>query len=578
MTRYILHIYLGYADECIAFDQSGSSVPAASHTSIAANAPIPSGATITTSSKNLTTPKKTTTPIWPTAEEEKVRLYDQAQAIAKRTQAYGTYSPSLHSRTSSENAPPRVVTPPRQGGSGGTGMMSPSVSISAGAALYQSAVSSMSARPSSAGMHASSSFGGAPPQSSSGAPAPSSPPASVPQYPQAQSSPSSSGTGARNVPQYPSAADEKAALKLYHEAKRAVDRNQNIHVQDVQHDDASPAPIAYDALYPSPPAGGSSGGAETGPHPDEGLPPPFETSGSERPLHNDAHMSEKEKLRRQYEAQDTAAVSAPPPPHFYSEQGDSPQVFSPAYASGGGLPSYADPPAESGLSEKETLRKRYEQDHATAAFTAALARQQSPPPFIAQPRAQPAYQSQPPSPPHPRINGTRTQPVPPNINGVRPLTAAEEKAQLKAKYEAEERDARGTSGGSSGSSNGASMKGFMSNTYDDIYSSPASRHPYANGGASPPSPPPPPPPLLPRPPVEYIQQTQEEDIRARHYYVGVEEALQGLPAMRSTTPGVAGGSTLRNPHLEVRPFSPFDAGLGYGYGGASGTRSPPPRS
>ena len=455
--------------------------------------------------------------------------------------------------------------------------MNPSVSISAGAALYQSAVSSMSARPSSAGMHASSSFGGASPQSPSGAPAPSLAPAPAPKYPQAQSSPSSSGAGARSVPQYPSAADEKAALKLYHEAKRAVDRNQNIHVQDVQRDDgvASPAPIAYEALYPPPLAGGSSGGAEVGQHADEGLPPPFEASGSERPLHNDAHLSEKERMKRQYEAQDAAAASAPPPPHFYSEQGGSAQVFSPAYASGGGLPSYTGPPAESGLSEKETLRLRYEQDDASAA---ALARQQSPPPFMTQPHSQLAYQNQPPSPPHPRTNGTRTQPVPPTINGVRPLTAAEEKAQLKAKYEAEERDARGASGGSNGSSNGASMKGFMSNTYDDIYSSPASRHPYANGGASPPSPPSPPPPLLPRPPVEYIQQTQEEDIRARNYYVGIEEALQDLPAMRSITPGVAGSSALRNPHLEVRPFSPFDAGLGYGYGDVSGTRSPPPRS
>ena len=543
--------------------QSGGSTSTPSQASGAAN-PSPSGGS-STPTKNPTTPKKSTTPIWPTAEEEKVRLYDQAQAIVKRTQAYGAYSPSLHSRTSSENAPPRVVTPPHQGGGGGIGMMSPTVPISAGAALYQSAVSSMSARPSSAGMHASS---------SSGAPAPA--PASVPQYSPAQASPSSSGASPRSVPQYPSAADEKAALKLYHEAKRAVDRNQNIHVQQVHRDGgvASPAPIAYEALYPSSPAGGSSGGDETG-RVDGDLPPPFEAStlGGERPLHDDSHLSEKERLRRQYEAQDAAAAaSALPPPHTYSDQGAS---SSPAYMSGGGLPSYAGPPAGSGLSEKELLRRRYEeQDAATT-----LEQQSSPPPFMPQPQAQLPFQHQLPSPPLPRMNGARTQPVPPAVSGMRPLTAAEEKAQLKAKYEAEEREARNAAGGSScpSTSNGGAVNGYTFNAYDDLYTSPpASRHPYANGGVSPSSSPPPPPPLMPRPPAEYIQQTQEEDIRGRHYYVGVEEALQGLPAMRSTTPGITGA--LRNPHLEMRPFSPFDAGLGYRYGDASGTRSPPPRS
>ncbi|KAL4081284.1 hypothetical protein V8B97DRAFT_2020138 [Scleroderma yunnanense] len=479
----------------------------ASPSSSPASGPAPASGGASTSSKKPMTPKKSTTPIWPTAEEEKVRLYDQAQAIAKKTQAYGAYSPSLHSRASSEaNAPPRVVTPPRTGGGGGggvghVGMVSPSVPISAGAALYQSAVSSMNVRPGSSGMHASSSSGAQASQSSSGV-SPS----------QSQSSPS------RNVPHYPSAADEKAALKLYSEAKRAVDRNQTMQMP----------PIAYEALYPSP-GGGSSGaagnaggetrGAQENVDPDKDLPPPFEASGSERPLQDDnAHLNEKERLRRQYEAQDAAANAA-------LEQGSSAQVSSPAYTSGGGLPSYAGPPAESGLSEKEILRRHFEGQDAAA--SAVLARQQSPPPFV--PHVQ-TYQNQSPSPPPMRINGTRTQPVPPTIN--------EEKAQLKAKYEAEERAAKGTRDMASGSTNG------FSSTYDDLYASPPSRHPYANGGVLPSSPPP----LMP--------QTREEDIRARHYYVGVEEALHGLPAMRA--------ATARNPHLETRPFSP-------------GTKSPQPR-
>jgi len=67
--------------------------------------------------------------------------------------------------------------------------------------------------------------------------------------------------------------------------------------------------------------------------------------------------------------------------------------------------------------------------------------------------------------------------------------------------------------------------------------------------------------LMPRPPADYIQETQEADVRGRYYDslgVGLASALDTLtPA----PPRIL--SPVSNPRLDVRPFSPFDAGLGY---------------
>ncbi|KAG6331726.1 hypothetical protein ID866_7363 [Astraeus odoratus] len=471
------------------------------------------------------TPKKPSTPTWPTAEEEKVRLYDHAQAVARRTQAYGTYSPSLRSRSSSDaNGPSRAASPPRGGGNA-PAVASPSASMSVGAALYQSAVSSMSSKPSNTATYHSST--------------------------PSMSSPSATTSSPRHVPHYPSAEEEKAALKRYHEAKLAVDRSQNTQYATREGITTS-APASYDALYPqggssSSGAGGASGSTSCAPAGD--MPPPFEASGSQQPLEE---LDEKERLRRQYEAQDAAALAGPPSP---TGQGAAAPSSLPAYSAS--IPAYSGPPPmENGLSEKEIMRRRYEEQDA-----AALVQQQ---PSLQAPLPQP-YKSSP-----PRINGTRAQPVPPVFNGQRPLTAAEEKAQLKAKYEAEEREARGLPSGSSSRANSYGLND------DDIYT-PPSRHPYAlANGTSSSSAVAPPPPLLPRPPAEYIQETQEEDMRRRYYTerdgvdnIGMAEALQGLPPIRTASP-------LRNPHLEIRPFSPFDAGLGYDTGRHS-LRSPPPR-
>ncbi|KIJ59700.1 hypothetical protein HYDPIDRAFT_177738 [Hydnomerulius pinastri MD-312] len=426
------------------------------------------------------------TRVWPTAEDEKVRLYDKAQATAKRTQAYGAYSPSIHSRSSSEANASVARDKPSSSAIPGSSA-GPGPAISAGAALYQQAVSSM-AKASNPNSNASAGASSRTPPS-----------------------PPSSGSGTRSIPHYPSAEEEKAALKRYHDAKLAVDRNQNTQYAS-REAPAGAAPISYDTLYPQNTGGGAGGSSQAG---GSDMPPPFESgSAGGQPQ----YVNEKERLRRQYEAQDAAALA---------QQGSSVQLHSiPSYTAQ--TPAYDAPPPPmeggSGLSEKEILRRRYEEQDA-----AAFAQQQMSPP----------------QPPPPRVNGTRAPPVPPVANGFRPLTAAEEKAQLNARYAAEERAANGMSNGN----------GFAP-------------HPYANGASS--SAPPPPPPLMPRPPVEYIHETQQEDLRGRFYdAAGVDEGLDGLPSMHSSP-------SLLNPHIDIRPFTPFDAGFGYESGTPSVHGRPPP--
>ncbi|KAF8838756.1 hypothetical protein BDN67DRAFT_971075 [Paxillus ammoniavirescens] len=441
-----------------------------------------SAATSTPSKHKKSTP-------WPTAEEEKVRLYDNAQAIAKRTQAFGA-SPSIHSRSSSEANSPGVRDKPSSSSSA-----APGPAISAGAALYQHAVSSMSK---SSNPNNSTNAG-----NSSRVTAPSPPPSG-----------STSASSPRNVPHYPSVEEEKAALSRYYQAKLAVDRSQNTQYASkegiVGSSSASPGPAPADS-YPQPGGSGHGGSSD--------VPPPFESSGSSQPQ----YLNEKERLRRQYEAQDAAALAAQAQTQLHS---------SPSYTAQ--TPPYAGPPSvDSGLSEKELLRRRFEEQDAAAL----------------------AQQGQPPQPPPPRTNGARAPPVPPPAtNGFKPLTAAEEKAQLRAKYEAEER----------GTTNG------MTNGHSDAFSPQSYHHPYAAATSSSDPTPPPPPPLLPRPPVEYIQETQEEDMRRRYY--GDVGAGIGLEAP----------SAFSNPRLDMRPFTPFDAGFGYeGRNSATSParpRPPPPAS
>ena len=324
------------------------------------------------------------------------------------------------------------------------------------------------------------------------------------------------------MPHYPSAEEEKAALRRYREAKLAVDRSQNTQFAPREaggagSSDGPAALVSYDSLYPEP--DGYAGGSD--------IPPPFDSSGSGS---QPQYLNEKERLRRQYEAQDAAVLAA---------QAPAPAQDAPSHTAQ--VPSYAGPPPEenAGMLEKEILKRRLDEQERVALLLQQQQQQQQQQLERAElllHRQQLEQEHPTPSQTPPRVNGSRAPPVPPTLNGFKPLTAAEEKAQLRAKYATEEQ----------GMANGHALDALPS------------RHPYAS--ATPMSEPPPPP-LLPRPPVEYIQETQEADIRGRYYDtlgVGLAGALDSfapLPA-RIISPA-------SNSHLEMRPFSPFDAGLMY---------------
>jgi hypothetical protein len=260
---------------------------------------------------------------------------------------------------------------------------------------------------------------------------------------------------------YMTAAQEKAALKRYEDAKRAVDRTQNTY----------PGPIAYESLFP---ADSSSQQSQQSPPPDDEGPPSFDNAVA-GPSSIIAQLSEKERLRRDYASRDAVALGV---------KNQSPAAYiapPPAAYPGPSTPAqYAD-----AQEEKDALRKKLE------ARDAQLAGQPN---------------SSPPQPP-PRSNGiregegrlspsrspvsintnSRPAPVPPaTASGTtRVLTAAEEKALLRSKY--------------------------------DGYDSNRKVTPHRPSNASPPILPlasaSTPPPLMPRPPAEYIKETQEEDAR-----------------------------------------------------------------
>ncbi|PIL24328.1 hypothetical protein GSI_14081 [Ganoderma sinense ZZ0214-1] len=443
---------------------------------------------------------------WLTAEEEKARLFESAQAAVVRArgqeafEAAGRFA-SFHGTSSSSGA-----------GSGGNAR---SPAVSAGAALYSEAMSAIN-RPVTSGS--------APSQSgSAGSPyGVSSPlPAQTPITPaSAHGRQPTSGT-------LPSAAEEKAMMARYYEAKNAVWQTQSAHYGRVP---GNAGPVPYDALYPdqqnaSPAPShnqlypGSPGPAPapslTG-SPPAGAPPPFPAEGSsQHPI-----LSEKERLRRHYEAQDAAAAQpqqqqqwepSPPPPqdNYAATPPPGPYPLTPAtpptapYAlspPSGSPPPFSSPKTQlSAFDEKEMLRRKYEQQDAAANGSPRAT--PTPPPRTSHlvngsgGRGRP-----PPTPPSPA-------PMPGTPATARPLTAAEEKARLKAMYEAEDRVAPPRSPPPAQSP----------------YPSPPPSNGYHDGTPVPrttPSPPqlvngaiPPPPPLAPKPPKEYIEETQQEDIR-----------------------------------------------------------------
>ncbi|KAL6300503.1 hypothetical protein BKA93DRAFT_511906 [Sparassis latifolia] len=395
---------------------------------------------------------------WPTAEDEKTRLFNQAQAAVLRTRGLVS-SPSAssvssgHGRNGSLNGSQSWMAPT----SGSHGQMR-SATYSPPGTANSSSASRQSAAVKTAALH------------------------------------------------YASAEDEKAALRRYHEAKAAVDRTQGAAYGIVSPTPPS-APISYDALYLSnTPKPSSSLSAPVV----NGSTPPFVPSSTQS-----SHPSDEG--RRAYEAQNAART---------------PNVtrISSIGTAGFTLTTPDQPSTTGAAAEKEKLRRKFE-----AQDTAALTSGPPAPP--------PRYGAPPPTPPpsqgsRPTPTPPRSPPVSPHASGSRPMTAAEEKARLRAMYEASDQGARPND-----------MSSYPSPPPTGVH-----RHDESAFGASAA-----PPPLLPRPPKEYIQETQEEDIRT---YAEIE-AIDKDPARAG-------------PQKAEVLLSSFNAGLVDSYGNPVPAPGPPP--
>ncbi|KAH8798433.1 hypothetical protein DL96DRAFT_1720553 [Flagelloscypha sp. PMI_526] len=387
--------------------------------------PVVPTASLPSATPASATPKKQ----WPTAEEEKA-LYSKATAAVERT----------------------------QGG----------VPISAGIQQPQHY------RQESAGIGGSNAAGGS--SSSSAAPV-------------ITAAPTSMKPVRKNVP-YMTAEQEKAAMRRYEEARYAVERTQN--------GEASPPAVDEPPTY-----GGAPAPAPTNPNP-----PAFSGGGMMSVNGNSggssSAFSEKERLRLAYERQDAQAAAdvlrerqqqqrqrSPPPP--------STPPYSPP-AGGGGSSTVVQPV----LSEKEALRRKYEAEEKSRNTGATPL---SPTPNgVSVSRQHSAQASIPSSSPAPSGPG-------------KILTAVEEKAMLAARY-----------GGGGSSSNAAPKPTPPTRSQTTpVYSSPPPSSATSNSFASPTTPPP----LKPRPPKEYIQETQEEDERVSRV---VGDGVPKLPGGEPFTP------------------------------------------
>ncbi|KAJ3799111.1 hypothetical protein GGU11DRAFT_743708 [Lentinula aff. detonsa] len=314
-------------------------------------------------------------------------------------------------------------------------------------------------------------------------------------------------SSAAGVTQYPSAEEEKAALRRYEEAKRAVQRTQLGGTDDIGSSSSSTA-------YIPPPAASD-------------LPPSFEASVPV--VDARTQLAEKERLRREYEVRDAAGTAV-----------QRPSVDTvPAYSEDSQPQPLTGTVIQSAIAEKEMLRRKFEMQDAQAQAAAG-------------PASQPPRQASP-----VQLKG-RPAPAPPSFTG-RILTAAEEKAMLRARFEAEDSSRSHTTPppiNSPPQVNGYShVNGHTNGTH-------------AHAGPSTPSPsistftpPPAPPPLAPRPPAAYIQETQEEDARVSRY------VNSGAPIPDLNSYPIPGGSLSRNTSahaaggLDMHPFTPFSSGF-----------------
>lgn len=299
------------------------------------------------------------------------------------------------------------------------------------------------------------------------------------------------------VPGYQTAEEEKAALRRYEDAKRAVDRVQGpSEYPSGAPGGSGPEPISYDSLYPA--ASSGSAAQSMAPPPLNELPPPFEAGP---PLTAPQQLSEKERLRRAYEAQDAASLSRQTTATAMIPRQASPAVPPASYDTS--PPPFSGPAYSSATAEKELLRRRFEAQDA-AVTTPSPTPPQTPP---ARNGSVPPARSGSLVSTAPSLR-SRPAPLPPisDGSGQRVLSAAEEKALLRAKYE-----------GYDSASSGEAPPPMYLNGYVSALGSASSSGapPSINSGLSYSSSPrhASPPPLMPRPPQEYIKETQEEDAR-----------------------------------------------------------------
>lgn len=372
-------------------------------------------------------------PQWPTAEDEKARLFERARAKVEKVQGPLATSPNP---VSASPPPPNIHSPQPQRNQNAPWPSAEEEKMRLFAEAKNKALRTQGI--------ASPSLGSQTPPNGAAVP---------------------NGRPKTTSPPRPFVSAEQEKEELYQRAQAAVNRTQQ--------DNPSAAPVAYEALYP---ASGSSSQAPpppaAAPPSFDHAPPSFEHATSPAPQNALTALQEKQRMARQYEEEDRRAQQA---------QHDLPPSFEAVTAGASG--------ASSAMAEKEMLRRRFEA---------------------------------------PLPSGTRAPPPPPSgSRGM--MSAAEEKAMMRARYAAE--DAGSGSGSRANGANGMNGVNGMHgmNGVNGMNG--------MNGHSTPPRPVPAasPPPLMPRPPKEYIQETQEEDLRVKSRLAS-EDGLDVFPPIGVLSP------------------------------------------
>ncbi|KAF8753278.1 hypothetical protein RHS01_06886 [Rhizoctonia solani] len=464
---------------------------------------------------------------WPSAADEKRMLFDRARAAAERTQAQATTPPEETSSNSisvpyaPSSVEPRVSSPvsmlpsvgggfaPSNGGfipqtSPGLPGLTPAGNKS-GAELYAAGLAAMGrqsmypsstpapvqATPStqplgvSAPLYAGNGSGSSVPYAASSGSAPSygTGSGSTPPYSGGSTSTPPYGSGSTLSPspsskRFPSAAEEKAAL-AYMAAKQRVEQARAN--ESAAYDDGSNLSAYGNNSSPGGYGGNSSPGAYGG----NSSPGPSPTVPG-----YDSIYGNQTTLPVAY-GQPVAPVYKRPTARFRAQP-------------------WASASALSALEEKAMLRRQYEEQDAGMSYLSPTSQPTGPPP-PSPPRFSPSPSSGYGLSAHDEKERMRGFINPATF---KPLSAAEEKARLRAQYEAE---ANGTSMG--GSSHEPPPPEWRIKHWCN-YSTGSEHLVGKRRAAQTPAPveeesrstfvaPPPPPPLLPKPPASYIQETLE---------------------------------------------------------------------